>query len=65
MLWVILWCLFGVVGGSLATYYDFKRNGTLTVADVFYTIVCGCLGGIFIFIAALEHTGGFIIYKKK
>ena len=65
MVWVVLWCLCGIAGGVMATYYDFKRDGELTVADIFYTIVCGCTGGIFVLIAALAYTDGFVIYRKK
>lgn len=63
--WVVLWCLCGIAGGVMATYYDFNRDGELTVADIFYTVVFGCVGGILVLICALVYTGGFVIYRKK
>lgn len=65
MVWVVLWCLCGIAGGVMATYYDFKRDGELTVADMFYTVVCGCIGGVLVLILALAYTDGFVIYRKK
>lgn len=65
MVWIVLWCLCGIAGGAMATYHDFQRNGELTVADIFYTVVYGGIGGVLVLIAALEHTKGFVIYKKK
>ena len=65
MVTVVLWCLCGISGGVMATYYDFKRDGELAVADIFYTVVFGCIWGIFVFIGALVYTDGFVIYRKK
>lgn len=63
--WVVLWCLCGIAGGVMATYYDFKRDGELAVADIFYTVAFGCIGGVLVLIYALAYTGGFVIYRKK
>lgn len=65
MVWVVLWCLCGISGGVMATYYDFKRDGELTVAEIFYTVVCGCIGGILVLICALVYTDGFVILQEE
>lgn len=66
MVWIVLWCLCGVVAGVVVTFESYKRTEEVSLGDVFRVFVTGPLCGTMgLLLILLILSDDFTLYKKK
>jgi hypothetical protein len=67
MIYILIWILFGVIGGILITIVEYQEGKVqeFTIIDIFIVLTCILVGGLILFIYAFSEFVEFydVLYK--